>query len=152
MVGDEEILDVVEPHRDDLDEAAKELVNAANRSGGEDNITVVFFEVVEDGARAAAPGETKPMPALDVVPPPQADEDTLTELDRVPAIDTMVVPPEEARAMAAGTSADGTPGLFAEEEREAKPHLGVQAARVIIALAVIAGLLLLVFWLFGQSQ
>ena len=100
MVGDEEILDVVEPRREDLDEAAKELVNAANRSGGEDNITVVFFEVVEDGAQAAAPGETKPMPALDVVPPPQTDEDTLTELDRVPAIDTMVVPPEEARAMA----------------------------------------------------
>jgi PPM family protein phosphatase len=46
MVGDEEILDVVEPRREDLDEAAKELVNAANRSGGEDNITVVFFEVV----------------------------------------------------------------------------------------------------------
>ena len=151
MVGDEEILDVVEPRREDLDEAAKELVAAANRSGGEDNITVVFFEVVEDGAQAAAPGETKPMPALDVVPPPQADEDTLTELDRVPAIDTMVVPPDEARAMAR-TSADGAPGLFAEEEREAKPHLGVQAARVIIALAVIAGLLLLVIWLFGQSQ
>ena len=90
------------------------------------------------------------MPALDVVPPPQVDEDTLTELDRVPAIDTMVVPPEQARAMA--TSADGAPGLFAEEEREPKPHLGVQAARVIIALAVIAGLLLLVIWLFGQSQ
>jgi hypothetical protein len=85
-----------------------------------------------------------------VVPPPQADEDTLTELDRVPAIDTMIVPPEEARAMA--TRADGAPGLFDEEAREAKPHLGVQAARVIIALGVIAGLLLLVIWLFGQSQ
>jgi hypothetical protein len=64
----------------------------------------------------------------------------------------MVVPPDEAHAMAVGTRADGDSGLFAEEEREAKPHLGVQAARVIIALAVIAGLLLLVIWLFGQSQ
>jgi len=150
MVGDEEIFDVVEPRREDLAGAAKELVAAANRSGGEDNITVVFFEVVEDGARAAAPGETKPMPALGAVPPPQTDEDTLTELDRVPAIDTMIVPPEEARAMA--TSADVAPGVFAEEEREPRPHLGVQAARVIIALGVIAGLLLLVIWLFGQSQ
>jgi protein phosphatase len=148
MVADEEIFDVVDPHREDLDDAAKELVNAANRSGGEDNITVVFFEVVEDGA--AAPAETKPMPALGVVPPPQADEDTLTELDRVPAINTMVVPPDQAREMA--TRSDGAPGLFADEEREAKPHLGAQAARVIIALAVIAGLLLLVIWLFGQSQ
>jgi hypothetical protein len=64
----------------------------------------------------------------------------------------MVVPPDEARAMAAGARADGDSGRFGEEEREAKPHLGVQAARVIIALAVIAGLLLLVIWLFGQSQ
>ena len=106
MVGDEEILDVVEPHRDDLDEAAKELVNAANRSGGEDNITVVFFEVVEDGAPAAAPGRDQADAGARRRAPPQADEDTLTELDRVPAIDTMVVPPEQARAMA-GTRADG---------------------------------------------
>jgi PPM family protein phosphatase len=153
MVGDEEILDVVEPRREDLDEAAKELIAAANRSGGEDNITVVFFEVVEDGAEA--PSKTKPMPALDLAPPPQLDEDTLTELDRVPAIDTMVVPPEEARAMAAGVQrTDGVtrPGAVDEEEREPKPHIGVQAARMIIALAVVAGLLLLVYWLFGQSQ
>jgi serine/threonine protein phosphatase PrpC len=152
MVGDEEILDVIEPRRADLDAAAKELVAAANRSGGEDNITVVFFEVVEDGAEA--PSKTKPMPALDLEPPPQIDEDTLTELDRVPAIDTMVVPPEEARAMAASMQADGAPrtGDVAEEEQEPKPHIGVQAARMIIALAVVAGLLLLVYWLFGQSQ
>ena len=69
----------------------------------------------------------------------------------MPAIDTMVVPPEQARAMA-GMRTDGDSHLFAEEEREAKPHFGVQAARMIIALAVIAGLLLLVYWLFGQSQ
>jgi protein phosphatase len=153
MVGDEEILDVVEPRREELDEAAKELIAAANRSGGEDNITVVFFEVVEDGTEA--PSKTKPMPALDLAPPPQLDEDTLTELDRVPAIDTMVVPPEEARAMAAGMQrTDGVtrPGAVDEEEREPKPHIGVQAARMIIALAVVAGLLLLVYWLFGQSQ
>ena len=46
--------------------SAKELVAAANRSGGEDNITVVFFEVAEEGAQA--PSETKPMPALDGEP------------------------------------------------------------------------------------
>jgi serine/threonine protein phosphatase PrpC len=150
MVGDEEILDVVEPRRDDLDSAAKELVAAANRSGGEDNITVVFFEVVADGAQA--PSETKPMPALDLAPPPQLDEDTLTELDRVPAIDTMVVPAEQAREMGAGMQADRDVGGVVEEEREPKPHFGVQAARMIIALGVIVGLLLLVYWLFGQSQ
>ena len=143
MVDDETILDVVERSRAELDEAAKELIAAANRNGGEDNITVVFFEVVEEGAQA--PSETKPMPALDGEPEaaPEADEDTLTEADHVPAVDTMVVPPEEARAMVAARQ---------PEPPEPKPHLGVQAARMVIALAVVAALLLLVIWLLGQSQ
>ena len=143
MVDDETILDVVERNRAELDEAAKELIAAANRNGGEDNITVVFFEVVEEGAQA--PSETKPMPALDGEPEaaPEADEDTLTEADHVPAVDTMVVPPEEARAMVAARQ---------PEPPEPKPHLGVQAARMVIALAVVAALLLLVIWLLGQSQ
>jgi PPM family protein phosphatase len=147
MVDDDTILDVVEGDRADLDAAAKELIAAANRNGGEDNITVVFFEVVEEGAQA--PSETKPMPALDgepapePEPEPEADEDTLDETDRVPAVDTMVVPPEQAREMVAARQA---------EPPEPKQHLGVQAARMVIALAVVAGLLLLVIWLLGQSQ
>ena len=47
MVSDEEILRIVSV-TDSLDAAAAELVKAANRSGGEDNITVVLFRV--DGA------------------------------------------------------------------------------------------------------
>ena len=144
MLDDEAIFDVVEHNREDLDSSAKELIAAANRNGGEDNITVVFFEVVEEGAQA--PSETKPMPALDgepAAPTPEVDEDTLTEADRVPAIDTMVVPPEQAREMVQARQA---------EPPEPKPHLGVQAARMVIALAVVAGLLLLVIWLLGQSQ
>jgi protein phosphatase len=145
MVDDDTILDVVEGDRADLDAAARELIAAANRNGGEDNITVVFFEVVEEGAQA--PSETKPMPALDGEPAPEpegdVDEDTLDETDRVPAVDTMVVPPEQAREMVAARQA---------EPPEPKQHLGVQAARMVIALAVVAGLLLLVIWLLGQSQ
>ena len=143
MVDDDTILDVIERDRGDLDGAAKELVNAANRNGGEDNITVVFFEVIEEGAQS--PSETKPMPALDDEPAaePDVDEDTLDETDRVPAVDTMIVPPEQAREMAAARHA---------EPPEPKQHIGVQAARMVIALAVVAGLLLLVIWLLGQSQ
>ena len=142
MVDDETILQVVENGRADFEAVAKELVGAANRSGGEDNITVVFFEVVEDGAEA--PSETKPMPALDGEPEPAAevDEDTLTEADGVPAVDTMVVSPEQARSM----------GMTQAPAPEPKPHAGVQAARMVIAVAVVAGLLLLVIWLLGQSQ
>src|SRR5262249_16138092 len=104
-------------------------------------------------AQPPAPSETTPMPALEQAPPTRLDEDTLTELDRVPTIDTMVVPPSEARAMATGAQTErATTGLASEEEREPKPHLAVQAPRIMIALAVIAGLLLLVIWLFGQSQ
>jgi PPM family protein phosphatase len=93
MVGDETIAQVLDAHRGDLGRAAKELVRLANKAGGEDNITVVAFELTDAPAEAAAE-ETRPMPA---VPEPNI-EDTLTEADRVPAIDTMVVPPTEAAA------------------------------------------------------
>ena len=142
MVDDATILDTVEGRRDDLDGVAKELIAAANRSGGEDNITVVFFEVVDEEAQK--PSETKPMPALGDEPEPpkqELDEDTLTEVDRVPAIDTMVVPPGQASEMAAQA-----------EPEEPKQRLSVQAARVVVSLAVVVGLALLVWWLLGQSQ
>jgi PPM family protein phosphatase len=93
MVGDETIAQVLDAHRGDLGRAAKELVRLANKAGGEDNITVVAFEL-SDAPEEAAVEETVPMPA---VAEPDI-EDTLTEADRVPAIDTMVVPPGEAAA------------------------------------------------------
>jgi len=138
MVDDQAILEAVERHRSDLDEAAKELVAAANRSGGEDNITVVFFEIAEE--RPEPPAETKPMPAIET-PPTEADEDTLSGLEGVPAVDTIVVPPEQARAAAQQ-----------EEPEPEKQHFSVLAARLVIALAIVAALVLLVIWLFGQSQ
>ena len=79
----------------------------------------------------------------DEAPPQEADEDTLTEVDRVPAIQTMVVPPERAGELAAEAET---------EPEEPKERLSVQAARVILSLAVVAGLALLVWWLLGQSQ
>jgi PPM family protein phosphatase len=139
MVDDAAILDVVERLRDDLDTAAKELIAAANRNGGEDNITVVFFEIVEQAAQT--PSDTKPMPALGEEPAEKSDEDTLTEADGVPALGTMVVPPGQARELPAET-----------ESEEPKERLSVQAARVVVGLAVVAGLALLVYWLLGQSQ
>jgi serine/threonine protein phosphatase PrpC len=45
MVDDEGILATVERHRDNLDRLTKQLVTAANRGGGEDNITVVAFSI-----------------------------------------------------------------------------------------------------------
>ena len=55
MVSDAKILGEIERKRDDLRSAAKGLVRAANRGGGEDNITVVFFEIEGgDGERGRA--------------------------------------------------------------------------------------------------
>jgi serine/threonine protein phosphatase PrpC len=140
MVDDETILGIVEQSRDNLEVAAKELVGAANRSGGEDNITVVFFEITDKAPEP--PAETKTMPAVQAPPTTEADEDTLSGLDGVPTVQTMVVPPEQARAVA-------------EEMPEPEPpkeRFSVQAARLIIALAVVAALALLVYWLLGQSR
>jgi PPM family protein phosphatase len=87
MVGEREILELVERNRRDINVALKSLVKAANRSGGEDNITVVAFEIAETQA-LTHDGETRE----DVLSAPIRDEeDTLTEVDAVPAVDTAVV-------------------------------------------------------------
>ncbi len=80
MVDDESILREVERNRGDLSAAAKALVRAANKGGGDDNITVVFFEIGEGGET----GDTARMVTL---PPIEDDEEaTLDEQDGVPAI------------------------------------------------------------------
>jgi protein phosphatase len=48
MLTDDEIKNVIESNRDDLNVAAKALIDAANANGGDDNITVVLVEVVEE--------------------------------------------------------------------------------------------------------
>jgi len=82
MVDDETILSEVARNRDDLESAAKALVRAANKGGGEDNVTVVFFEVA--GASDLEHTVTLP-PREDET---KDEEATLDELDKVPAIET----------------------------------------------------------------
>ena len=92
MVSERSILDVVERNREDIDGALRALVKEANRGGGQDNITVVAFEIA-DGAAPVHDGETREhaLPAPD-------DEDTLSEDDAVPVVDTAVVSVDEIRA------------------------------------------------------
>jgi protein phosphatase len=77
MVDDQTVLEIVDRHRSDLDTALKELVRAANKNGGEDNITVICFEIAAAGA--AAVEDTAKQPAV--------EEQTLTEADGVPALE-----------------------------------------------------------------
>jgi len=77
MVDDGTIQEILEKRRTNLKRGAQDLVKAANKGGGEDNITVLLFEIgqageTEDGAVAPAEQED--------------DEDTLSELDGVPVI------------------------------------------------------------------
>jgi len=80
MVDDETILRLVERNRGDLNAAAKALVRAANKGGGEDNITVIFFEIADSGA-AGETERTVTLPALE-----EDDADTLDEHSGVPPI------------------------------------------------------------------
>jgi PPM family protein phosphatase len=95
MVDDRTILKLVEQHRSNLEQAARALVKAANDGGGEDNITVVVFEIAD-----AAVEQTATMPA--VAEPEADDETTLSGLEPVPTIDeTMLVSRDGGEAEAA---------------------------------------------------
>jgi serine/threonine protein phosphatase PrpC len=79
MVEDEEILELVADNRDDLDRAVKSLVAAANRGGGEDNITAVAFRISAEAAQNVE--DTVAMPAIDAEEP---DEQTREYIDEKP--------------------------------------------------------------------
>ena len=95
MVDDETILQEIDRHRDDLPKTAKALVRAANRGGGEDNITVVFFEL--EGDEQAAERTVLLPPREDGAE--AEDDDTLDELDRVGpvAVAEEALPAEEPK-------------------------------------------------------
>jgi serine/threonine protein phosphatase PrpC len=79
MVGDDTIRDVLEERGDDLGEAARVLVDAANAAGGEDNITVVLFEATGSTEALDETGEIAGLPleeeTLHGVPSPYAVAD-----------------------------------------------------------------------------
>jgi len=95
MVEDEEILELVHANREDLDKAVKALVAAANRGGGEDNITAVAFRISSEAAPSLE--DTVSMPAL-TGDEDEPDEQTREYTDGDLGGDTMVVPPGELAA------------------------------------------------------
>jgi protein phosphatase len=70
MVGDDEIGRVLADSRENLKEAAEELVRRANKAGGQDNITVVAFEMTDEPDEQTVE-QTQPMPAAEATPEPE---------------------------------------------------------------------------------
>jgi len=91
MVADDEILDVVEHNLGNLDRAAKQLISAANRGGGEDNITVVAFSI----GRVDGSDSVEDTATMEVVDGP---DDMTTENV---AVRTAAPPPGRARVVLA---------------------------------------------------
>lgn len=108
MVGDDNILDLV-AQAGSLEAAAKALVKAANKGGGEDNITVVLFALAEDEG-----GLEETLVAGDGRGSEEDLEDTLSGLEMPASLQatetTVLAPPEPA----------GWPVGEAEEERPAR--------------------------------
>jgi len=122
MVPDREILALL-AEADDLDRAVHALVDAANAGGGEDNIPVVLFAVDGDD-------DTATMPAVTAEQEHDDDEDTLSGLDAVPAVDTAVVPAAEIR------------DHLRRQEREPKRSLVPLLVLVVLLVVLVA----LAFW------
>jgi serine/threonine protein phosphatase PrpC len=129
MVEDEEILELVHHDRDDLQKAVKALVAAANRGGGEDNITAVAFRI--SAQEAPNLEDTVAMPAL-TDEEAEPDERTREYGDESRA-NTMVVPPDQI------------PEEPASSEPEARPVGDKRRVRAVLAvlllLAIVAVLL-----------
>ena len=107
MLGDEQILEAVEGAERDPQVAGEALVAAANARGGEDNITVVLFEIVEGDP---LPAEPQPADARETREP---DASTVRE----PAADVRTHGPGEggrftALALIAAILALGLLGLY----------------------------------------
>jgi len=143
FVDGETLEQILERNRDDLDAATRALIQAANRGGGDDNITAVVFRIDEGATRAAA-GEPDEQtreytsavdeedtlhPEDGVLPPPPAD-------GVLSAVDTMVIPAAEIRS------------AIHEHAQTGAPQAGfgrrLLALGVIVALIVV--IVVLVWW------
>jgi PPM family protein phosphatase len=136
MVADESILQIVERNRASLQKTARALVDAANKGGGEDNITIVLFEIAGDGAGLE---DTATLPAVEEQPPPE--EETLSELHAVPTIDeTTLMRGEELDALARRDGHD-----HGDHRRVSRTAVIVGSSTLVVLLAA------LVVWSLSRS-
>jgi PPM family protein phosphatase len=93
MVADEVLASTIEAERRDLERAADALVAAANARGGEDNITVVLFELVEAAEDASEDG----VASVQAAPGPQPTEERPTPEVDTPSQGSGAAAPEATR-------------------------------------------------------
>jgi hypothetical protein len=143
MVAGEGIEEVLLANRGDLDDAAKALVRAANRGGGDDNITAVLFEIVADDA----PAVREPDEATREYATSPDEEDTLHPEDGVSvittlpsAVETMVVSAAEVQSAVAAQEAE----VPQAGTREA--GIGRRLLALLVIMALIALIVVLVWW------
>jgi protein phosphatase len=140
MVGGETIEHILLEHRNDLSAASRALVQAANRAGGDDNITAIVFEIVEGDMPTAVDPDERTKEHVKV---PVDEEDTLHPEDAVappppaPRDDTMVVPAAEIQA------------AISEREASEAPQAGL--GRRLLALLVIVALIVVIVVLVWQG-
>jgi protein phosphatase len=120
MVDGTTIEAILREHRASLDEAARSLVHAANRAGGDDNITAILFELVAAPDAMGEPDEeTREYTSID-------EEDTLHPEDGVAPPPPALSHPEEASAPQAG--------------------LGRRLLALTVIVALIVVIVVLVWW------
>jgi protein phosphatase len=142
MVDGETIEQILVRFRADLSDATKALIAAANRGGGDDNITAVVFEIADDAAPGEPDEKTREYAAPSAPARELDEEDTLHPEDQVqppaPAptpVDTMVVPAAEIRAAVA-----------ADTQPQAEAGVGRRLLALSVILLLIAVIVFLVWW------
>jgi protein phosphatase len=137
---------IVRNHRD-LPAATKALIQAANRGGGDDNITAVLFRVAdgEPAAPAREPDERTRERAASL-----DEEDTLHPEDRVapPPLDREEEPHVPAADDTMVMSAADLRSAVAEHENTSAPQagLGRRLLALLVIIALIAVIVALVWW------
>jgi PPM family protein phosphatase len=126
MVDGDVIESILREYREDLDEAARRLIHAANRAGGDDNITAILFELTDAPPLTAEPDER----TREYQKSPD-EEDTLHPEDGVAAITTseLAAAPEQA-----------------EETSAPQAGLGRRLLALAVIVALIVVIVVLVWW------
>jgi serine/threonine protein phosphatase PrpC len=137
MVSPRELQTLLVERLGDLDAAARALVEAANAGGGEDNITVVLFQIA-DGRDA---DETVERPVAVMPEPEEDDEDTLSGLEPIPAVDTAVVSP-----VAFEDEVELEPEPEPKPEPEARPKPRRRLTPLVLLVGLLAAIAVLAYW------